>query len=76
MQELNSIMRDLLEIEYNQESLLYLIRIAEAACNEAEQQEAKFIANSVKYYLSALQGELKMAINRLDSYIAENAKKR
>ena len=76
MQELNSIMRDLLEVEYNQGSLLYLIGTTEVACSEEKQQEAKFIANSVKYYLSALQDELKMTINRLDSYIAENAKKR
>ncbi len=76
MQELNSIMRDLLEVEYNQESLLFLLGAAEAVCSEKEQKEAKFIANSTKYYLSSLQRELKMAINKLDSYIAENVKKR
>ena len=76
MQELNSIMRDLLEVEYNQESLLFLLGTAEAVCSDKEQKEAKLVANSTKYYLSALQDELKMAINRLDLYIAENAKRR
>ena len=48
---------------------------AEAAYTSKEQAEAKLIANSTKYYLQALQEEIKAAINRLDTYIAENAKK-
>ncbi|MDE7252246.1 MAG: hypothetical protein K2O32_04810 [Acetatifactor sp.] len=72
MEELYSIMRDFLEVEYNQESLLCLLRAAKAAyCSEKED----LIVNSAKFYLQALQEELKVAINRLDSYIAENAKK-
>lgn len=76
MQELNSIMRDLLEVEYNQESLMFLLGAAEAVCSEKEQKEAKSVANGTKFYLSAIQDELKVAINRLDLYIAENAKRR
>ena len=64
-----------LEAEYDQESLVYLLRAAEAAYTSKEQAEAKLIANSAKYYLKVLQGELKAAINRMDSYIEENAKK-
>ena len=75
MEELYSIMRDFLEVEYNQESLLCLLRAAEAAYSGEKEAEAKLIVNSTKYYLKALQGELKAAINRMDSYIAENAKK-
>ena len=54
MQELNSIMRDFLEIEYNQESLLCLLRAAETTYNNEEQETAKYVANSTKYYLIAL----------------------
>lgn len=75
MEELYSIMRDFLEVEYNQESLLYLLKAVEAANTGKEQVEAKLITNSTKFYLQALQEEIKAAINRLDSYIAENAKK-
>lgn len=75
MEELYSIMRDFLEVKYNQESLLYLLKAVEAANTGKEQAEAKLIANSTKYYLQALQEEIKAAINRLDTYIAENAKK-
>lgn len=75
MGELYSIMRDFLEVAYNQESLLCLLRAAEAAYTGEKQEESKLIANSAKYYLQALQEELKAAINRMDSYIAENAKK-
>ena len=75
MEELYTIMRDFLEVEYNQESLLCLLKAAEAAYTGKEQAEAKLIANSTKYYLKALQEEIKAAINRLDSYIVKNAKK-
>ena len=37
MEELYSIMRDLLEVEYNQESLLCLLGAAEAAYIDEEQ---------------------------------------
>lgn len=75
MEELYSIMRDFLEVEYNQESLLCLLRAAEAAYSGEKEAEAKLIVNSAKYYLKALQEELKAVINRMDLYIAENANK-
>ena len=76
MEELYSIMRELLEVEYNQESLLCLLKAAEAAYSSKERTETEMIINSTKYYLIALQKELKAAICRLDSYIAEKANKR
>ena len=75
MEELYSIMSDFLEVEYNQESLICLLRVVETAYSGEQQAEAKLIANSAKYYLQALQEELKAVIGRLDLYIAENAKK-
>lgn len=71
MEELYLIMRRLLEVEYNQESLLCLLNAAETAYSG----EKQLIAHSTEYYLKALQEELKAVISRLDSYIAENAKK-
>lgn len=75
MEELYSIMRDFLEVEYNQESLLCLLKATETAYTDEQQVEAKLIANGTKYYLKALQEDLKAAINKLDFYITENAKK-
>ncbi len=75
MEELYAIMRDFLEVEYNQEALLCVLRALEAAYSKEEQAEAKLIANSTKYYLQALQNELKTAISRLDDYMAGGAKK-
>ena len=49
MEELYSIMRDLLEVEYNQESLLRLLRAAEAAYSDEKQEKAKYLANCTKY---------------------------
>lgn len=75
MEELYSIMRDFLEVEHNQESLLCLLKAVEATYRE-KNEDSKWIANSANYYLHALQGELREAINRLDSYIVEKAGER
>jgi len=64
-------MRDLLEVEYNQKSLLYVIRMLERNVEQGE--EIQLIINGAKYYLEALQMDLKKSINSLDKYIAETA---
>ena len=64
-------MRDLLEVEYNQKSLLYILKELEASYGN--EQEEKWITNSIKYYLEALLKELRGAIRRLDAYVAEGA---
>lgn len=75
MQELYSIMRELLEVEYNQESLRYIIKMLEAAYRQEDQGKENLIVSGVGYYLAVLHRDLGTAINRLDSYIAETAKK-
>ncbi|MCI9344915.1 MAG: hypothetical protein HFI56_01485 [Lachnospiraceae bacterium] len=75
MQELYSIMRELLEVEYNQESLRYIIKMLEAAYGQEDQGKENLIVSGVGYYLAVLHRDLGTAINRLDSYIAETAKK-
>ena len=75
MQELYSIMRELLEVEYNQESLRYIIKMLEAAYGQEDQGKENLIVSEVGYYLAVLHRDLGTAINRLDSYIAETAKK-
>ena len=75
MQELYSIMRELLEVEYNQESLRYIIKMLEAAYGQEDQGKENLIVSGVGYYLAVFHRDLGTAINRLDSYIAETAKK-
>ena len=76
MQELYSIMRELLEVEYNQNSLRYIIKILEKVYEQnAEWKESDLIINGIGYYLETLHKDLGSAIGRLDSYIVENAKK-
>lgn len=70
MKELYAIMRDLLEVEYNQESLLYVLKTLEAAYEEQGQGNVKMIVNHTKSSIKALQVELRAVINRMDSYIA------
>lgn len=76
MNELYSIMRDFLEIEYNHKSLLHILKILEEAYTSAHQNEAALTTNAAKNYLKGLQGELKTAINRLDCYLVKNAEKK
>ena len=69
MEELYSIMSDLLDLEHNQKSLLWLLEAIEAAYSGDEQKEINFTVNSAKYYLKALQAELRAVISRIDNYI-------
>lgn len=71
MEELYAIMRDFLEVEYHQKALLHLLHAAEDACGGESQEETRLLAHGTKYYLKALQEELKSAIHRMDLYIAE-----
>lgn len=75
MQELYSIMRELLEVEYNQESLRYIIKMLEAAYGQEDQGKENLIVSGVGYYLAVLHRDLGTAINRLDSYIEKKKKK-
>lgn len=73
MEKLYSIMEDLLEVEYNQKSLLYVLETLEAAYSEQEQEETKLLINHIKGGLKALQEEIRAAIGKLDNYIAAAA---
>lgn len=75
MEELYLIMRDFLEVEHHQESMLCLLRAAEAGRGGEGSEDVKLIVSSMAFYLQALKKELRMAINRLDSYIVGVAKR-
>ena len=75
MEELYAIMRGFLETEYNLESLSCLLNAAEATFANEKQEDARMVANGAKYYLKAVQEELKASIGRMDTYIAQNAGK-
>ena len=76
MQELYAIMRELLEVEYHQKSLRHIMGMLEAAYDQEEEGgESSLAVNGINYYLTVLHRDLEAAISRLDSYIAENAKK-
>ena len=47
----------------------------EAAYGQEDQGKENLIVSGVGYYLAVLHRDLGTAINRLDSYIAETAKK-
>lgn len=75
MQELYTIMRELLEVEYHQKSLRYITKMLETAYDQEGVDEKNSLAVSgINYYLTVLHRDLGDAISRLDNYIAENAK--
>ena len=71
MEELYLIMRDFLEVQYHQKSILCVLNILEDAYSEEEQAEMKMTIHVLKTYIESLQEETKKAINRFDTYIAE-----
>ncbi len=75
MEQLYSIMREFLEVEYHQESLVRILNAIETAYGEDEQGEVKWIVNGIKFYLKDMQTEFRTTVNRLDTYIAERVKK-
>ncbi|MCI8730711.1 MAG: hypothetical protein HFH57_06125 [Lachnospiraceae bacterium] len=76
MEELYEIMRDLLELEYDQQSLLHILNMLEHTYSKNPKKEAALVSNAAGYYLTNLQRELRAVIGRMDRYLAENAKKR
>ncbi len=76
MQELYSIMRELLEVEYKQKSLRYIVRMLEKVYEQEEEKgDSDLIVNAIGYYLATLHNDLGIVIGRLDCYIAESGKK-
>ena len=45
MKELYSIMRNLLEVEYNQKSLLYILKSLENDCSGEQKAEMRLVVN-------------------------------
>lgn len=74
-EELYSIMDDFLNVKYDQESLLSVLKALETAYSGDPPTETGFFVNSVKFYLAALKNELTAAINRLDAYILEEVRR-
>ena len=73
MEELYSIMRDFLEVEYNQKALLRVLETLETAYGEKAEEDVTLIVNHTKVCLKTLREGLKAAIYRMDSYIAVEA---
>ena len=71
MKELYSIMRDFLEVQYQQNSILCVLNTLENAYSEEEQAEIKMTIHVLKTCIESLQEETKTAINRFDTYITE-----
>lgn len=68
MEKLYSIMEEFLDVEYNQKSLLFTVKVLEAAFSLDEESDTRFVVNAIKCYLEAIEKQMRAAINRLDNY--------
>lgn len=75
-EKLYAIMENLLEVQYHEESLLYLMTALDLAYRRDSSGETGLFANGVKYYLESLEGELSAVIHQLDNYIVEEARQK
>lgn len=75
MKELYAIMRELLEVAYNQKSLLHIMEKLETAYDGEEQEAESLAVGGIRYYLAVLHKDLGAVISRLDVYMAEQAGK-
>ena len=73
MDEPYVIMRELLEVEYDQKALLRVLETLETACEEPEQEEVRLIVHHIKGSIKESQAGLRAVISRLDSYTAKAA---
>lgn len=73
MNELYAIMRELLEVEYNQKALLYMMEMLEKAYEREAGEEPVLAVSGARYYLTVLHRDLEVTIGRLDAYVARQA---
>lgn len=74
MNELYDIMQGLLDLEYKQEAFLQILKAAEAAYGQHdEQKEMKMLISSRKWQIEGYRRDLRQIVSALDGYIARNA---
>ena len=66
MEELYSIMRNFLEIQYHQNSILCVLDTLGDAYSEEKQAEIKMTIHVLKTYMESLQVETKTEIKKLE----------
>lgn len=74
MNELYDIMQGLLDLEYKQEAYLQILKAAETAYGQHEEQkEMKMLISSGKWQIEGYRRDLRQIVSALDGYIAQNA---
>lgn len=68
MNELYLIMEDLLDVEYQQKSLLSILNALESVYNEEDAAQTRYLISSVKCQLEAILLHTRVSINKLDNY--------
>ena len=68
MNELYLIMEDLLEVEYQQKSLLSILNALESVYNEDDAAQTRYIISSIKCQLEFILLHTKTSISKLDNY--------
>ncbi len=75
MKELYEIMKNLLDIEYKQKSLICLIQRLDAAYESEEQRELKMLLLNMSILMRSVKDDMRITIEELDNYIINNKNK-
>lgn len=70
MKQLYSIMEQLLELDYKQETFLLILKALETAYNEEEVASSKMLISHAKWQLESQNKDLKEQIKQLDTYLS------
>lgn len=74
MEELYSIMEDLLELEYKQEAYIQILKALELSYSQQEEQKnMKMLVSSSRWQIEDYAKDLRQIIGKLDDYIVRNA---
>ena len=71
MKELYDILDDLYEVEANQQAFEFLLTLVEECYMFSEHKEIRFVVNSTKCYIKAINRELSAIIERMDEVLSK-----
>ena len=69
MNQLYSIMEQLLKLDYEEETYLFVLKTLEASFDEKQEPHSKMLASHAKWQLESQNRLLKRQIHELDNYI-------
>ena len=71
VKQLYSIMEQLLELDYKQETFLLVLKALETAYSEEKEASSKMLVSHTKWQVEVQNKDLKQQIRQLDTYLSQ-----